>query len=115
MKKLISYIILAVILNSCSASKPTNPSQNSALNSISKSSQKSEKGSMQNNLDKWLQEEWEPSVKKDTKTQEKYSDKSRDFKLQEYVDKASLYLKEHNSTDESSHSQKVQTLPVIWK
>ena len=115
MKKLTFYIVIALLLSSCSSNKQVNPSQNSTLNSISKSSQKSEKGSMQNNLDKWLQDEWEPSVRKDTKTQEKYGDKSRDFKLQEYVDKASIYLKEHNATDENSHSQKVQTLPVIGK
>ena len=70
---------------------------------------------MQTKLDTWLKKEWEPSVKKDKKVQEKYSDKSRDFKLQEYVDKASLYFKEHNSTDENSHSQKIQNLPVIGK
>ena len=40
-------------------------------------------------------------------------DKNRSFTLQEYVDKAAVYAKEHNSSTENSHSEKMKSMPVI--
>ena len=113
MKNIYLIILTIFTLNSCSSTSTVNPSQNSALNSVSKSSEISNKGSMQTNLDNWLKDEWEPSLHKEKKVEEKYSDKSKSFTLQEYVDKSALYLKEYNSTNENSHTQKLQSMPVI--
>ena len=117
MKNLTKSILLAIsafILNSCSSSNVVNPSQNNALNSVT-SSHKEKSGAMQKSLDNWLEEEWTPTVEKDKEVKEKYSDKSRDFTIQEYVDKSTIYIKDNNNSYESSHSKKISSMPVIGK
>jgi len=95
---------------------------------------------MQNSLDTWLQTDWEPTVAKDKKIQEKYMEKVEDetssvqsqkrdkttqatyvekrdkaFTLQEYVDKAEAYMKAKPNDYEHSHVKKVESLPAIGK
>jgi len=65
-----------VLLSGCGSSKTVAPSQNSALNSISKSTAATEKkGAMQRGLDTWLKTEWEPTIHKDKEIQKKYMKK----------------------------------------
>jgi len=124
-------LIFSLTLLSCSSSsKEFAPSQNPTLYSITKSSAATKKeGSMQKALDSWLQNDWEPTVAKDTKIQEKYMQKeekksttksthyvdkkNKPFTLQEYVDKASAYMQANPSDYNNSNVKKLQSLPVI--
>jgi hypothetical protein len=140
MKQLIiitNTLTALLLLSGCGSSKTVAPSQNSALNSISKSSAaKEKKGIMQSSLENWLKTEWEPTLSKDATIQKKYmkavpqngkTEKSqkgdkkstyverddRPFTLQEYVDKTEAYLKAKPNDYEHSHVKKVESLPVI--
>ena len=129
-------LITVLTFTSCSTSKTeVAPSQNSALNSITKSNaQPSKGGAMQKSLDSWFNNDWEPTVEKDKEIQKKYMQKEKvvdkksgkqkevyvetkdkPFTLQEYVDKAAVYNKAHPSDYNSSHAKKVESLPVIGK
>ena len=121
-----------VLLTACAQSKPTAPSQNSALNSISPTKEKTD-GWMQKSLDGWLTNEWEPTVAQDEKVQEKYmrekvikysngsqstveyvEREDKGFTLQEYVDKAAAYMSQNKkSKAEESHADKIESMPVI--
>ena len=137
MKQLITTSLTAsllILLAGCANDAPVAPSQNSDLNKISNSGGKAKPGIMQKSLDGWLKDEWTPTVDKDKKVQKKYmkkttvqnnsnnnnevkyvEDKERDFTLQEYVDKASAYMKAHPSDDKESNVKKLQSMPVIGK
>ena len=146
MKQLIiitNTLTALVLLSGCGSSKTVAPSQNSALNSISKSTAATDKkGAMQNSLDNWLSTDWEPTVSKDPKIQKKYMKKveerstkeksqnsdtesisktnyvekeDKPFTLQEYVDKAEAYMKAKPNDYEHSNVKKVESLPVIGK
>ncbi len=137
MKQLITTSLatsLVILLSGCATNAPVAPSQNSDLNKISNSGGKEKPGLMQKSLDSWLKNEWTPTVNKDKKIQKKYlkkentnssdtngtkekyvEDKERNFTLQEYVDKASAYMKAHPSDDKESNVQKLENMPVIGK
>ncbi|WP_321777581.1 hypothetical protein [Sulfurimonas sp.] len=111
-----TFIILT--FNACSPKTDVAPSQNEALNSITSSTvQKKNDGAMQKSLDKWLNDEWTPKTQKDKNIKAKDADKTRDFTLQEYVDKSEVYMKESksNTKDTESHSKKMESIPVIGK
>jgi len=107
-------ISITIIMSACSASQAGNPSQNSALNNIS-ASHKEKSGAIQNSLDNWLQKEWTPTIEKNARVKEKNLDKERDFEIQEYIDKAVIYIKDNNNTYENSHSKKISSMPIIGK
>lgn len=111
------HIILAisavVLLASCSKVDGANPSQNRALNTVSGEVENKKSGYMQNKLDSWVKEEWTPKVEKNETIKKKNEDESRDFVLQEYVDKMEVYNKEHNSTTTGSHTKKISSMPII--
>ena len=134
--KLSQFFIL--IFTGCTSIATVSPSQETQFKEITSSQnhtkiEKSDKkGYMQRALDEWLEEEWTPTVENDTVIQKKYMKKEkikrenkevevlvqkrdRDFTLQEYVDKASAYLKAHPSDYENSHVKKLESLPVIGK
>ena len=137
MKQLIiitNTLTALLLLSGCGSSTTVAPSQNSALNSISKSSAaKEKKGMMQSSLDNWLETDWEPTVSKDKEIQKKYMQKAtndkkevgskvtyveredKPFTLQEYVDKAEAYIKAKPNDYEHSNVKKVESLPVIGK
>ena len=145
MKQLIpisQLIITAFFLTSCASSKTeVAPSQNTALNSISKSNAATKKeGAMQKSLDAWLHDDWEATVSKDKKIQKKYmkeekvqqneqtqtsanetkeshfvDKEDKNFTLQEYVDKASAYMKAKPNDYNSSNVHKLESMPVIGK
>jgi hypothetical protein len=103
-------------LSSCSSNSSVAPSRNEALNSVTNSTaEKNNKGSMQKSLDIWLKNEWTPKVEKDEAIKAKNQDKDRDFKLQEYVDKSEVYMRESNSTTKDSHYKRMESMPVIGK
>ncbi|WP_297433645.1 hypothetical protein [Sulfurimonas sp.] len=101
MKQPIQLILTTIMLfmTACSAPKVTNSSQRSDKKS----------GFLQEHLDNWLQKDWEPAVK------EKDKETSERFRLQDYVDKASLYMKAHPSDYNNSNVKKLEALPVIGK
>jgi hypothetical protein len=137
MKQLITTSLttsLFILLSGCVSDAPVAPSQNSDLNKISNSGGKEKPGLMQKSLNSWLKNEWTPTVNKDKKIQKKYlkkenvkgsrnnnseekyvEDKERNFTLQEYVDKASVYMKAHPSDDKESNVKKLENMPVIGK
>lgn len=115
MKNIILAISAIVLLTSCSKVDGANPSQNKALSSVSGKKEKEQSGFMQQALDSWVKEEWSPRVEKDETIKKKNEDENRNFTMQEYVDKIAIYNKEQNSTLEESHTQKVNSLPVIGK
>ncbi len=135
---LLNSLLLAFVLSNCTSSIKATPSQNTALNSISNSNASEKKeGAMQKSLDSWLKNDWEPTVSKDKEIQKKYMQekketktktsaketqkahfvdkKNKNFTLQEYVDKASAYMKAKPNDYNSSHVKKVESLPVIGK
>jgi len=77
-------------------------------------------GAMQQSLDTWTKEEWEP-VFKDDENQTKAGEAAHEhFTIQHYVDKAGKYLdkkEEENAgkPKEPAHYEKIESLPVIGK
>ena len=61
MKKLLLTIPLVFMFNACSTIDGASPSQNKAVNKVSGKKAK-KPGAMQNALDKWLKEEWNPAT-----------------------------------------------------
>jgi len=138
MKQLITTSLITfafILLNGCATDALVTPSQNGDLNKVSNSNGKAKSGLMQKSLDNWLKNEWTPTVNKDKKVQNKYmkkvdikrknssndtekkyvEDKERNFRLQEYVDKATAYSKAHPSDDKDSNVKKLESMPVIGK
>jgi len=101
MKQLIqlNLTLITIFMSACSGYSPEVTSQNSDNKS----------GFLQEHLDSWLDEEWNPAVaEKDKETKEH-------FKLQDYVDKVSLYVKAHPSDENNSNIKKLEKMPVIGK
>ena len=134
MKQLIikySISLSLVIFTACSTSSDVSPSQNDALNNVSNSDANNNKGALQGLLDSFIEDDWSPTVEKDKEIQNKYmvesqelnstkeskkvyvEDASRDFTLQEYADKAGVYIKAHESDHNSSHVHKINSMPII--
>jgi len=138
--RLISPPFLLLLLTSCGSSSSVAPSQNDALNKISNSKGKEKSSYMQQGLDSWLEEEWNPTVEQDVEIQDKYmhkvegtksqvnakeigtpekeryvEKKNRAFTLQEYADKANAYNKREKKELEESHTEKLKEMPVIGK
>jgi len=124
MKQLISqtHLLLSLLLfSSCATNPVLPPSQNSALNSVSDSNAKKEKNYwMQEQFDSFLENEWNPTMKKDKEIQKKYrkneeSEKKEEkhFTLQEFVDKQEAYRKAHPVDDSKSNVRKLNSMPAI--
>lgn len=111
MKQIIKlYItIIAVFINACSLSTPTISSQNHDNKTLQQENKTKESGYIQRNLDEWLEKDWNPAVA------EKEEDTQKRFKLQDYVDKASLYIKSHPNDINGSNVKKLEAIPVIGK
>ncbi|MBL0708711.1 MAG: hypothetical protein JJW00_06665 [Sulfurimonas sp.] len=110
----ITTSILLLSLSACSSKTATSPSQNEALNSVTNTTAQKEKdGIMQRSMDSWIKDEWTPKTQKDEKVKTLDKDESRDFKIQEYVDKSQTYLKDSDAKETQSHTKKVNSLPVI--
>ena len=101
MKQLIKPILtfLAFFTISCSTAQPLTSSDEN----------NNTKGYLQKHLDAWINDDWEPTVK------ESETNGSKRFKLQDYVDKAALYMKAHPSDENNSNVKKMEALPVIGK
>ncbi|MDF1879540.1 hypothetical protein JHD46_07820 [Sulfurimonas sp. SAG-AH-194-C20] len=120
MKQLINTtaIILSLTLfMGCVTNPKTSPSENKALNSISKSNAKKKKSYfMQNRTDAFLEKEWKETVLEDKEIKEKYEDnKDKSFTLQEFVDKAEVYNKKKPTNSSTSNVSKLKAMPVIGK
>jgi hypothetical protein len=93
--------------------KTVAPSQNQALYTVSPSNQKKPDGAMQKSMDKWVKKEWTPIVDKNATIKARDENESRAFKLQDYVDKATYYIKHEPKSDQPSNVEKLSKLPVI--
>lgn len=91
------------------------PTKNEALNKVSPINQNRQDGAMQKSLDNWLETDWTPTIQKDEAIKKVNENKSRNFTLQEYVDKAIAYSKNKPDSNESSGIQNMNKLPVIGK
>ena len=113
-----NIIILSTLmifsLNGCSNGSLSSPSQNPQLNNIS-GYKVQKRGYLQEHLDKWFRDEWDPTVKKVDETYKKNKQVNNRFTLQEYVDKAVLYHKKHPLDENASYYNKLNHLPVIGK
>lgn len=116
MKQLITILSLTLFIG-CVSKPLVAPSQNKALNSISKSNAGKKKSYyMQKETDAFLDKEWKETVGKDKEIQKKYTDKEdRNFTIQEYVDKAEVYNKKKPTNTTTSNVSKLESLPVIGK
>jgi len=93
---------------------------------------------MQKSLDSWLHDDWEPTVSKDKEIQKKYmkeekvqenvkpsvnetqeshfvDKENKNFTIQEYIDKASAYMKAKPNDYNSSNVKKLESMPIIGK
>jgi len=92
------------------------PSQNSQLNAVSPSpTATAEGGAMQKSLDTWTKEEWTPAVEQNKTIKAMNEEKERPFTLQEYVDKAGVYIDNKPKSDKPAHYEEMEKLPVIGK
>jgi hypothetical protein len=78
------------------------------------------KGALQQSLDTWTKEEWEPAFEGDLNQTEKDKAANEHFTIQHYVDKAGKYFdkkEEENAgkPKEPAHYEKLESLPVIGK
>jgi hypothetical protein len=98
------------------------PSENPALQSISPSptagGANDEHRLLQQKTNTWIEEEWTPRVETNATIREQNEDEDRPFTLQEYVDKAGVYLKEKEKEQAGkprspSHKEQMDELPVI--
>ena len=134
MKTLLIVTIL-LIFSGCASQNAPSPSQNDALNRVSKSNASTKKrGWMQEHLAFWLKEDWEKTTeefekkekqkstyiktnkKADPKEQEEASKdsstKEKSFSLQYYVNKIKYY-NEHKKSSGPSHLEELEKMPVI--
>ncbi|MFT7861116.1 MAG: hypothetical protein ABXS93_09330 [Sulfurimonas sp.] len=133
---IISFITL-VSLSGCTSNGGVTPTQNNELNSVSPTSSNKKAGLMQNSLDNWLKNDWEPTVEQDPTIQKKYmkeeavevkeqnntakqevkytEKEDKPFTLQEYVDKAAAYQKAKPNDYNNSNVKKMESLPAIGK
>ena len=73
LKTITTTLLSTLVLAGCGGSGSIQPSQNSALTSVSPSEKKT--GYMQNSLDTWITEDWSPVVEKDPEIRKKYMEK----------------------------------------
>lgn len=80
------------------------------------------KGAMQQSLDSWLEEEWNPTFENDAEQAKKEEAAKKHFTLQHYYDKRIKYLESEEEKQKASgkpkepaHYEKMESLPVIGK
>ena len=114
-------VLLYVTLSGCSGlsdskdSTIVTPTQNKSLEAISPTNQTKKSGMMQNSLNGWLKTEWTPTVEKNETIKKMDENTSRDFTLQEYVNKAKVYVKEAPASTTPSQVEQMKSMPVIGK
>ncbi len=98
-----------------------NPAADIAWSSTSKADVRNKgKGSLQQKLDKWIEEEWDPAFEGDKDQAKKDKAADEHFTLQHYYDKSQKYLgikkkEDENRSKEPAHYEKMEALPVIGK
>ncbi len=97
------------------------PGSDIAWSSTYKQDKKTEgKGALQQSLDTWTEEEWEPAVEGDLNQTQKDEAANEHFTIQHYVDKAGKYFdkkEEENAgkPKEPANYEKLESMPVIGK
>lgn len=122
------YIIVSLLIFSgcASDSEDVAPSENKSLNAVSPTQvDKPKPGYMQQAYDSWEKDDWAPNTKKTATVAQgkdesnlstsKDTNSSKEFKLQNYVEKWQVYSenKEKNETQKPSNVEKLNALPVI--
>jgi len=95
--------------------EPVSPTKNEALSKVSPLNDGRTDGAMQSSLDSWLGSVWTPTVDKNETIKKMDENESRNFTLQEYVDKAGAYIKNKPASNEPSMNEKMDKMPVIGK
>ena len=91
------------------------PTKNEALTKVSPLNDGRSDGAVQKSLDGWLQTVWTPSVDKNETIKKMDENTSRNFTIQEYVDKAGVYIKNKPKSDQPSGVENMSKLPAIGK
>ena len=104
-------------LNATKAQKeePVSPTKNKALTKVSPLNDGRADGVVQKSLDGWLQTVWTPSVDKNETIKKIDENTSRNFTIQEYIDKAGVYIKNQPKSDQPSGVENLNKLPAIGK
>ena len=128
-----SALFVISLLIGCTSKPLVSPSQNNELSNITNSNKTLKNGYMQNSLNSWLKNDWEPTIhiKEKKEIQEntpvivkedviiekniKVKKESDSFTLQKYVDKASIYMKANETDKNNAHYKKIGSLPAIGK
>lgn len=101
-------------VHSKAATVVVSPSQNKALDAVSPiSSTTKGDNPMQKKLNHWIKKDWIPIIDKNATIKKLDENKSRPFKLQEYVNKIEYYLAHKPKQKGPSNVQKLDKLPVI--
>ena len=110
MKHIITKTTLTILSSSliigCSSTNSVAPSQNSALNIISKSSAKKEHdGFMQKAMDSWFANDWTPTLSEDKNIQKKYmkAETNKSGVKQTYIRKDGSSKVVYNDGEEKVH------------
>ena len=113
-----------LIFSGCVTTPTVAPSQNSELLNISPNKTATTSGgAMQNALDRWLKEEWEPLTRSTPDEQNSSASEkgaATSSGLQKYVDKWKVYHDNKEKIDASkpkeiSNIEKLESMPVIGK
>lgn len=99
------------------------PGADIAWSSTYKQDKKTEgKGAIQQSLDTWLEEEWNPTFENDPEQAKKEEAAKKHFTLQHYYDKRIKYLESEEKKQKASgkpkepaHYEKMEKMPVIGK
>ena len=95
--------------------EPVSPTKNKALTKVSPLNDGRADGTVQKSLDSWLETVWTPSVDKNETIKKIDENTSRNFTIQEYIDKAGVYIKNQPKSDEPSMKEQMDKMPVIGK
>ena len=95
--------------------EPVSPTKNKALTKVSPLNDGRADGTVQKSLDSWLETVWTPSVDKNETIKKIDENTSRNFTIQEYIDKAGVYIKNQPKSNEPSGVENLSKLPAIGK
>ena len=95
--------------------EPVSPTKNEALSKVSPLNDGRSDGTVQKSLDSWLKTVWTPSVDKNETIKKIDENTSRNFTIQEYIDKAGVYIKNQPKSNEPSGVENLSKLPAIGK
>lgn len=112
-------LLSASLILGCTPADKNSPGAKIAWSSTDKQDEKMQgKGALQQSLDEWMSEKWEPAFEGDVEQVEKDKAANEHFTIQHYVDKSKKYLdkkeeEKEGKPQEPSHYEKIKSMPVI--